>query len=525
MKKRKFWRHMSALLAAAMVLGGCGGSSGNSAKSADVSQEKKEAAATEERDSLIFSISSEPTSLDPAQTKDTISYLVVYQLFDTLVREEPDGTIAPALAESWEFDDSGMELTMKIREGVKFHNGETMTTEDVAWSMNRAIASSYTSAVSNTMDRMEVVDDTHVKLFLKEPYVAVLSCLTSANLAIVNKKAAEEAGDDFAKNPVGSGPYQYVGWSTGEKIEMASFDDYWRGAPAISDLTFKIHTDKSTAAIALEKGEVDVLYFPNTSDKQHLDSLPNVTWADGMASTLWYVAFNNREGVFADQRLREAVCYALDRDSIILGGADGLGLPTESCIPMSTEFYNPDFKGYEQDLDKAKQLMAEAGYADGLNITMKTNQSSQYSKPTEIIQAQLAEIGINVNIELMERAAYLESTQTDCDYEMTFYVITNNISDPDYICTRRFHTSMEGGGNNFTLHRIEGLDALIDEARGEKDKDKRQALYDEINEKIYENAVIMPLYQGMTFIAYNSELNGVYTSPSERHYVCEYSWK
>lgn len=480
---------------------------------------------TSVRDDVIFSISSEPTSLDPAQTKDTITYLAIFQMFDTLVREEPDGSLVPGLAESWEVNEDSTELTFKIRQGVKFHNGDTMTVEDVAYSINRAIASPATSAYTSTMDRMEVIDDEHVKLYLKEPYIAIISCLSNASLAIVSKRAVEEAGDDFARNPIGTGPYKYASWSQGERIIMERFDDYFRGPAPIKDLTFRIMPDKSTAAIALEKGEIDVLYFPNTSDRKHLLSLPNVNYQEGMAATLWYVAFNCRDSVFANEKLRKAVCYALDRDAIIAAGADGLGMPMEGCIPANVKFYDPKFEGYEYDLEKAKQLMIEAGYADGLNITMKCNQSSQYAKPTEVIQAQLREIGINANIELMERAAYLEETQVRCDFELTFYVITNSISDPDYICTRRFHTKMEGGGNNFTLHKIEGLDEIIDSARGDKNDVTRGEKYRKIAELIRDHAVIAPLYQGMTYIASNVNLKGVYTSPVERHYVYEYSWE
>lgn len=479
--------------------------------------------AEESKNSLIFSISSDTTSLDPHQTKDTISYLVNFQFYDTLFREEPDSTITPALCESYEFNAEGTELTMKIRENVKFHNGAVMTAEDVAYSLNRSIGSSYTSAMTTNFDRAEIVDDTHVKLYLKEPYVATLSCLCSVNTGIVCKEYVESVGDNFSKNPMGTGAYKFISWSSGEKIEMEAFDEYWRGAPAIKNATFKIHTDKSTAAIALEKGEVDVLYYPSTSDRMNLMNLKNVTWLEGQATTLFYFAFNCKEGPFANETLRKAVCYALNRDDIVILGCDGVGIPTKSTIPVSTEYYK-DFDGYDQDIEKAKALMAEAGYPNGLTISMKTNQSSTYAKPTEVIQAQLAEIGITANIELMERAAYLETTQTACDYEATFYVITCNINDPDYIMTRRFHTKMEGGGNNFTLARIDGLDALIDSARGETDKEKRQAIYDEINQILYDHAVICPLYQGMTYIAFNSNLKGVYTSPTERHYICEYSW-
>ncbi len=516
-KGKKMEKIFSLLLVLTLAVGISACGSGTTGK-------EENAGESASRDDVIFSISSDTTSLDPAETKDTVSYLVIFQMFDTLVREEPDGTIAPALAESWEWNDDNTELTLAIRQGVKFHNGDEMTTEDVAYSMNRAIASEYTSAVTSEFDRMEVVDDTHVKLILVEPYVAALNCLCNANLGIVSKSAAEEAGGNFEENPVGTGAYKYVEWARGERIEMEANEDYWRGAPSIKKLTFKIHTDKSTAAIALEKGEVDILYYPNTSDRTNLMNQENITWEEGPATTLFYLAFNCRDGVFANEKLRQAVCYALNREDIVALGVDGLGIPTESAIPACTEFYK-DFDGYDQDLEKAKALLAEAGYPDGLSITMKTNQSSQYSKPTEVIQSQLAEVGITVNIELMERAAYLEETQTACDYECTFYVITNNITDPDYIMTRRFHTKMEGGGNNFTLARIEGLDELIDAARGEQDTAKRQELYDQINELIYEHAVIDPLYTGMTSIAYNSSLDGVYCSGSERHYVSEYSWK
>lgn len=515
---------LSLLLVLVMMLSlvACGENSTNESTTGEAAGSSA-AENPDKRDDLVFSISSDTTSLDPAEVKDTISYMVLFQMYDTLVREEPDGTMAPALAESWEWNADSTELTLKIREGVKFHNGETMTVDDVVYSINRAIASSFTSAVTSEFDRMEKVDDTHVKLVLKEPYVATLSCLCFSNLGIVPQSAGDP-GAGFSKAPIGTGPYKFVSWSEGEKIEFEANEDYWRGAPAIKKLTIKIHTDKNTAAIALEKGEVDVLYYPDTADRMNLMNLENVTWLEGEATTLFYLAFNCREGVFSDVKLRQAVCYALNRDDIISLGADGAGVATANTIPVCTEYYK-DFEGYQQNLEKAKELMKEAGYENGLTITMKTNQSSTYAKPTQVIQSQLAEIGITVNIELMERAAYLDETQTACNYEATFYVITNNITDPDYIMTRRFHSKMEGGGNNFTLFKDENLDKLIDQARGEVDKAKRQDLYDQINQILYENAVIDPLFEGMTRIAFNSNLQGVYTSGTERHYVCEYSWK
>lgn len=381
---RRCFKTLSLILALLMLAGafaGCGDQPGTAGEST--------------KDSLVFSINADIVTTDCHMARDTVTGIVHYQIYETLVRDQPGEGLVPALAESWEFSADNTEITFKLRENVKFHNGDTMTAEDVAFSLNRAIASSFTASYSGTMDHAEVVDDTHVKLCMKQAFGPVLQCLSVPCLGIVSKRAVEELGDEgFAAAPVGTGPYKFVEWSSGEKIVLEAFDEYWRGAPTIKDLTFMIMTDRNTAAIALENNEVDVLYSPDLADREHLESLENVQFIAGDGSVyMWVIAFNNESEIFSDKRVREAISYAINRDEIVDGALNGFGEAVEMPIVPSVFGYDPEFKGHEYDLEKAKQLMAEAGYADGLTVTIKLNQSSTYTRPAEIVQAQLRQIG------------------------------------------------------------------------------------------------------------------------------------
>ena len=219
-----------------------------------------------------------------------------------------------------------------------------------------------------------------------------------------------------------------------DRIVLEAFDEYWRGAPTIKDLTFMIMTDRNTAAIALENNEVDVLYSPDLADREHLESLENVQFIAGDGSVyMWVIAFNNESEIFSDKRVREAISYAINRDEIVDGALNGFGEAVEMPIVPSVFGYDPEFKGHEYDLEKAKQLMAEAGYADGLTVTIKLNQSSTYTRPAEIVQAQLRQIGINLEFELMERAAFLSDVTTDANYDITLFMFTAGYPDADYV--------------------------------------------------------------------------------------------
>lgn len=497
-------------------------------KDSDDAKQNKNTSATSEattRDNLIFSINADIVAVDPAAQRDTVTGIIISQLYDTLIFKNSEGKLESGLASEWEISEDGKEILFTLRPNVKFHNGDTMTAEDVAFSLERAIASNLTSNVSAMMQKAEVIDDSHVKLILKDSFGPALECVSATGLAIVSKRAIKELGEDgFRKAPIGTGPFKFVEWKGGEKIVMTRFDDYWRGKPSIKDLTFLIMTDKSTAAIALQNNEIDILYDPAFTDKAKLQALPNVTYSSLDSAALYYmISFNNQKGVFSNHKLREAVAYAINREDIVEGALEGDGSAVSCPIAPTCIGYDPNYEFYPQDLEKAKALMNEAGYPNGLNVTIKLNQSSLYTKPAEILQAQLRKIGINLEFELMERATYLSEIYEDMNYDITLYMFSTIYNDPDYIFYGRLYSGSIGNTNYANYKNLEA-DKLILEARSSTDPEMRLSIYKQLSDIVKRDIPFIPLMTSSSSIAFNSKLEGVVPSANSLFYVCDYSW-
>ncbi|MDD2494995.1 MAG: ABC transporter substrate-binding protein, partial [Tissierellia bacterium] len=334
------------LLIFALVLTGCSGG-GNNTSNTELKEEtgNNEVQSDPVKDSVVFSINAEPSTLDPQKGNDLLTFMVHCQIFDTLIRESSDGTLVPGIAEEWKFSDDGKEIVFKLRNDVKFHNGDQMTADDVVFSFNRAINSTFTKRITGSMDRMEKVDDSNVKLILKYSYGPVLDCIATSNLGIVSQKAVEADEEGFARNPVGTGAFKFVEWSNGEKIVFESFDDYYRGEANIKNLTFKIISDKTSAAVALENGEVDVLLSPAEADRNNLIDNENIKYYETESNSFYFISFNNEEGLFSNKLLREAISYAIDRESLIIGALEGNGAALESAIPTNCFGAPQNFKG------------------------------------------------------------------------------------------------------------------------------------------------------------------------------------
>jgi peptide/nickel transport system substrate-binding protein len=484
------------------------------------------AVAAPARNDLIFSINADIVAVDPAAQRDTVTGIIISQMYDTLIHKTSSGKLEPGLASEWKVADDGLSIVFTIRQGVLFHNGDAMTADDVAFSLNRAIKSSLTSNVSSMMEGAEVLDGTHVKLNLKDRFAPAPECVAATGLSVVSKRAVEELGDDgFRKAPVGTGPYKFVSWKGGDRIVMTAFDGHWRGKPPVKDVTFLIMTDKSTAAIALRNDEIDVLYDPAYTDKQALTGLPNVTFSEiDSAALIYIISFNNQKGVFADRKLREAVALAIKRSDIVEGALEGNGSPVEMPIsPTCADFYDPTYTFYPQDINRAQELVKEAGYPDGLTVPIRLNQSSLYTKPAEVAQAQLRKAGINVQFELMERATYLSEIYEDMNYEITLYMFSTIYDDPDYIFYGRLH-SANIGNTNYANYSNPKVDDMIMRARTSNDLDERVKLYREISDAVKEDIPFIPLMTSSSSIAFNSKLRGVTPSAGSLFYVYDYSW-
>ncbi len=481
------------------------------------------------KSSLNIGINAEPKSLDPANTKDTITHTVLFQVVDALITETPDDycTLKPGLAESWEFSADNKSLTFQIRQGVKFHNGDTMNVDDVVFSLNRSLTSSFTSGINGAMEKFEKVDDTHVKLVLKYPYAPILNCMTNASFGIVSKRAvedAEKAGKDFGRNPVGTGAYKLTEWKNGEKIVLTRHDDYYRGKADIKELTYTIITDPTRGTLALEKGEVDMYYGNQSSDREKLKANKELQFKEGADVGYYHISFNMQSKYFSNKKVRQAVAYAINREDIITGGFDGYAIPVTCPIPPSVFGYQKEFRPLEYNPEKAKALLTEAGYPTGFIVRMKVNQSTTFTKPAEIVKEQLGKIGIILELQPIEKAIYLTEVCDKCDYDITLYAINATIHDADYVCSRRLHSSLINRGNNFSQFKSTSLDKLLDQARASGESKERYALYGKVSEIVKEEVPLIPLAASNGIIFARVGLKGLYFHPDYRLMVNDFSW-
>lgn len=542
MMKRKHQMFVCVLMALMFVLSSCSNtptgstavpssgtnaSTGTQATANTGTQPTAGTTATSGRDDITIAVVSEWATLDPKIANDLLAFTVTNQFFDTLVLlKQDDNTLMPGLATEWKISDDGKEYTFTLREGVKFHNGETMTADDVVYSFNRAAASTPTARITGAIASTEKVDEKTVKVTLKYAYGPFLACCSMPNLAVVSQKAVEEIGDEaFARNPVGTGPYKFVEWRPGDRIIMEAFADYWRGEAPIKNASFRVITDASTTTIALESGEIDMIMSVTPSEKQNIVNNSKLFYDETGSGSPWFLAFNMGKGMFTDPLLRQAVAYAVKPEDIIIGALEGNGIVINAPMTPDAFGYPKDFERTPYDPEKAKELLAQAGYPNGLTMTLRTMESPNYAKPAEILQEQLRVAGIDCKLDLMERGAFLADAYTNGEYELMFTSLTALVPDADMITYTRFHSAHKGNGMNFTYTDIPEMDKLLEASRAETDTAKREQIFRDIYEMNKEVVIYVPLYVGMNGTACVSGLQGLRAHMAQRYFIYDLSWK
>ncbi len=477
------------------------------------------------KDSITIALSAEPANLDYSLANDLNTFSIEGNVYEGLVRRDAEGNLVPALAESWTYSEDGTEITFTLRENVKFHNGDIMTADDVVFSFEKALASASTARMTGSIESVSKIDDSHVLMKLKYSYGPIEGCLTNVNCAIVSKSAAEADPEGFARKPVAAGPYQVVEWSSGEKIVMTAFEDYYRGSAPIKNLTFQIISDSASALIALEKGQIDMIPNTQATDKAHIVNNPALIYDETPSNSFFFLTFNNADGMFAgNTKLRQAIAYAINKEDVLLGAMEGVGEIAHSVIPSNCFGAPANPSDYEYNIEKAKALLAEAGYPDGFTIKMPTMSSGNYIRISDILVDQLRQVGITVEQELMERTAYLQDVYTNCQYEMTVLSVSALQPDADFITYMRYHSDYIGGGNNFTKVSNPRIDELLKIGRFDNDPAARAAAYEELCQILMNDAVILPLLFPVNGVAANASLQGVRANSDQSVYVYDLSW-
>lgn len=362
----------------------------------------------------------EPPHLDPtsaaAQAIDSVVYTNV---FEGLTRFMGDGSIVPGLAESWEISDDGTVYTFKLQDGVTFHDGTTMDGEDVKFSLDRARSEDSANAQKALfagITDVTVVDPLTVKVTLKEPNGNFLFNMAWGDAVIV----APESIDDIKTNPIGTGAFKFAGWVQGDKIDLERNADYWGDQPALEKATFKFISDPTAAFAAMMAEDVDVFSgFPAPENLPQFEADPRFQVLVGSTEGETILSTNNKQPPFDDVRVRQALAHAIDRQAIVDGAMFGYGTPIGTHFAPHHPAYVDLTGNSTYDPEKAKALLAEAGFADGFETTLHLPPPSYARRGGEIIAAQLAAVGIKAEITNVEWAQWLETVFRGKNFGLT----------------------------------------------------------------------------------------------------------
>jgi peptide/nickel transport system substrate-binding protein len=464
-----------------------------------------------QRNTVVIAMKGEPSKLNPIVYQDTESSLIFASISDPLVELTPDGNYTPdgAVIESYTLSDDGKVYTFHLKKGIKFHNGDDMTAEDVAFTyesfMDETLGSPH-NKYYNDIEEVVVVDDYTVEIHLKDVNV---SFLTNARLrgTILPKAYIEEVGwQGYEAFPISTGPYKFVEHVSGQRIVLQRFEDYWGDKPAIEFVQYRFFPEMTSAVMALQAKQIDYIAELPADEYLALKDMP------GMASGTYpkfedhRICFNKRpDSVFADKRVRQAVAYAINRYELIALTRGDLAIPAQGRVPSFHEAFAYDAPTYEQDLAKAKELLAEAGYPNGFKTAIYAPSGYQ-ERVLEVqqIQRQLAQIGIECEVVVIEWGTYLDVT---AEGEAPMFRERWSASSPSPFSFVENWWTESSWNEIFGTYSNPKVDELISQITKETNDEKRWELYREVQNIAMEDVACYPLYWPINGVVYNDEVN------------------
>ncbi|MEO3999998.1 ABC transporter substrate-binding protein [Mesorhizobium sp. CAU 1732] len=472
-------------------------------------------AAQAARTDLVIGVVLEPPHLDPtAGAAAAIDEIVYANLFEGLTRIGSKGEVLPALAESWEISDDGKVYTFKLHSGVKFHDGADFTADDVKFSLDRARADDSTNAQKTlfaAIDTVEVVDPTTVKVALKTPQGSFLYNMGWGDAVIVDEASA--AGNK--ETPVGTGPFKFQSWAKGSAVTLVKNPDYWGEPVALEKAEFRVVPDAAAAIPALLSGDVQAFANAPVGDAlAQIESDPRFKVVIGSTEGETLLSMNNGKEPFDKLEVRQAIAHALNRDEIIVGASNGFGTPIGSHFSPANAAYVDLTGTYPHDVEKAKQLLADAGYPDGFSATIKLPPPPYARLGGEIIASELRQVGINLEIIPVEWADWLSQVFTDKNYDLTIVSHTepNDIdiySRPDY----------------YFNYKNPEFNKVIEELNVTADEAKRNELYGQAQKILADDAVAGFLFQLPKVGIWDAKLQGMWeNSPIQATDLTGVSW-
>lgn len=504
MKKKQLLSGVMALLLSASLCA-CGGSKtaeGTSEAAGESSEAETSNTLSEGTPvpggSVVYGMTQDLASLDPHVDTDAGTRDVVFNLYEGLVKPTSDGGFISAVASDYTISDDAKTYTFTLRDGITFHDGTTVTIEDVKYSIDRyAEIQGESSAFSSLVDSVEVQDDKTLVVNLKESYSEFLPMMT---IAII-----PQSNEDPAGNPIGTGPFKYVSYTPGQNLELEKYDGYWQeGVPSLDSVEFKFIADVDTAFVELQAGTIDILKYLTSAQAETLGDDYNIV--QGSMNLVHAMYLNSAYEPLSKTEVRQALCYAVDRDAInnfIFGGKSHI--IGSHMIPAMSKYYEPEAETvYSYDPEKAKELLADAGYADGFDLEITVPSSySQHVDSAQIIADELSQVGINVTLNQVEWSTWLQDVYKGGNFQATVIGFDGTLAPSDWL--KKYVTD---DAKNFMHYSNTEYDDVFNTAYTTVDDDVKVENYKKAQMILAEDAAAVYIEDPANLVAVSKKFGG-----------------
>ena len=457
-------------------------------------------------------LGNDPTTLDPARLRDIYSLAVGQQLFDGLVQFDQTLSITPALAQFWVASRDGLTWTFTLRKGVKFHHGREVTSDDVVYSFTRLVdpktrsgGADHFMGIQGALDFREgrakqiaglvAVDRYTVRVSLAEAAVPFVSVLAVGQAKIVPKELVEDQGEAFGTQPVGTGPFRFVRWERGKEIVLAANPEYFDGPPKLARLVFRIFPGERLDAVFAEfqAGALEDSPVPSR-DYRKVISNPAYQYVRRPMFSLRHYGLNTKMKPLDDRRVRQALVYAIDREAVTSEVWLGRHPTARGILPPGTLGFNPKLKGYGHDPERARELLAQAGYPGGRGlppiVIWSSARSDEIMREHDRIRKDLATAGIEADFQYNPDWPSFSKAMSDRKLPVFLRGWFADVPDPENFLAKLFHSASPW---NYGSYANPAVDALLEKARGEQDVARRVELYRRVEEMVLDDAPAIPI--------------------------------
>jgi len=530
MKKKSLLLTIVFMMLLSVALVGCSSKQETANNSTEEKEESKSSGGT-----LVFGKGGDAVALDPITVTDGESLNVTRQIFDTLVKYgEQDTSIQPSLATEWTISEDGLTYTFKLREGVKFHDGTDFNADAVVYNFERwmngtadqfpyynSMFGGFKGDEGHVIKEVKAIDPYTVEFTLNRPQAPFLANIAMKPFGIASPAAIEKYGDKFGENPVGTGPFKFVSWSRNDKIVLEKNEDFWlEGYPKVDQVIYQVIPDNSSRLNALVTGEIDIADGLNPSDLQQIEANKDLQVFKRPSMNVGYLGLTQQKDPnhpLNNKLVRQALNHAVDKQGIIDALFNGLAVPAKNPMPPSIQGYYDGIEPYPFDLEKAKALLAEAGYPNGFEMELWAMPVARPYMPdgrkvAEAIQATFAEIGVKTKIVSFEWATYLDKASKG-EAEAFLLGWTGDNGDADNFLYALLDKDSIGS-NNYTYYANDELHEILVQAQSTPDQATRNELYKKAQEIIHEDAPWVPLVHSTPLLAGKANISGFIPHPT-----------